>query len=76
MGGILKLGNQDTQNSVTPTFGNINSTFKTGNDVIINDNNHTLMNIPNKISSTEKDTIDIEYDDKTNIRKIMVMNQF
>ncbi len=56
MGGILKvtIGNQDTQNSVTPTLpGNINSTWKSGNDVIINDNNHTLMNIPNKISSTD-----------------------
>lgn len=77
MGGILKvtLANQDTQNSVTPTLpGNINSTWKSGNDVIINDNNHTLMNIPNKISSTDLQSwgasyhrIINEYDDKTNI---------
>ena len=77
MGGVLKItiANQDSSDRVTSTLpGNINSTYKTGNDVIINDNNHTLMNIPNKISTTDLQNwgasyhrIMNEYDDKTNI---------
>lgn len=77
MGGVLKItiANQDSSDRVTSTLpGNINSTYKTGGDVIINDNNHTLMNIPNKISTTDLQywgasyhRIMNEYDDKTNI---------
>ena len=77
MGGVLKilLANLNKSDTVTLTLpGNINSTYKTGEDVIINDNNHTLMNIPNKISTTDLQNwaysyhrIMNEYDDKTNI---------